>query len=128
MNYQGCARFDFDLQLISDSVSVIALTNDSLGTSNSILAIYMNGRFGNNLFEIASGVAIAKHYKVSNSKLDQTNPFVAEMLKSYLPKTILIGKNRKIYKQFHVCSKYQIYLAQFLPKMWPKWSKKGLKR
>ena len=44
----------------------------SLEISNSTLAIYVNGRLGNALFEIASGVGIAEHYKVINFKLEPT--------------------------------------------------------
>jgi len=49
------------------------ITTESMKTNNITLAILMIGRFGNNLFQTASGVAIADYYKVSNSKLDQTN-------------------------------------------------------
>ena len=63
-------RFKVDLELISYSVSVLASVISSLTTSNQILAIPVNGRLGNALFEIASGVGIAEHYKVINLKLD----------------------------------------------------------
>ena len=58
-------------ELISYNVDVLVSTISSPTTSNSTLAIYMEGRFGNTLFEIASGIAIAEHYKVTISKLEE---------------------------------------------------------
>ena len=62
-------QFEDYSELISYSIDVSVSTISSLTTSNSTLAIHMEGRFGNTLFEIASGIAIAEHYKVSISKL-----------------------------------------------------------
>ena len=41
----------------------------------------MEGRFGNTLFEIASGIAIAEHYKVAILKLEETNFIDAQIFK-----------------------------------------------
>ena len=51
----------------------ITIPTTSLKKRNLTLAIHVNGRLGNSLFEIASGVGIAEHYMVMNLKLDQIN-------------------------------------------------------
>ena len=52
---------------------VTVSTISNLKTSNLTLAILVNGRLGNALFEIASGVGIAEFYKVIDLKLDLNN-------------------------------------------------------
>jgi len=68
---------------ISNNTSLHLSTISSLTTSNSTLAIHMEGRFGNTLFEIASGIAIAEHYKLNACIDDSDNYLYKEIKKAF---------------------------------------------